>query len=139
MCVYSTAHSKQIVVLIYSNNLNAKFFVAKKPDKLYANLYDDKAIAVKLCSKIDSLVKVNCHQWSCVGDLDLKHRCFCCFEKHNIIRLSLVEQTPPVKSNWSEDIISNDNFSHLKLRTCLGESLPQKSGMNLIVMLYHVK
>ena len=34
-------------------------------------LYDDKAIAVELCSKIDFLVIINCHQCSGVGDLDL--------------------------------------------------------------------
>ena len=32
---------------------------------------DDKAIAVKLCSKIDSVVNLNCHQCSGTGDLDL--------------------------------------------------------------------
>ena len=43
------------------------FEVQKEPGMLY----DDKAIAVKLCSKIDFLVNVKSHQFSGVGDLDL--------------------------------------------------------------------
>ena len=47
-----------------------------------------------------------------------------------MIRLSLVEQAPPVKSNGIVDVVSKVNFSHLRVRTCLGKSLPQRSGIN---------
>ena len=51
-----------------------------------------------------------------------------------MIRSSLVEQAPPVKSNASVETVSKVIFLHLRVRTCLGESLPQKLGMN-----YHSK
>ena len=40
-------------------------------------------------------------------------------------RLLFVEQAPPVKSNESDGLFSKFNPSHLRLRTCRGESKPQ--------------
>ena len=46
------------------------------------------------------------------------------------MRLLLVEQAPPVKSNESVFIVLKAKPSHLKVKTCLGELYPQKFGMN---------
>ena len=47
-----------------------------------------------------------------------------------MIRLSLVEQAPPVKSNESGDTVSKLSFTQLRVRICRGKSLPQRLGMN---------
>ena len=52
------SHSEKIVVFSHLTSVNARFKVYIIPDVLY----DDKAIAVELCSKFDLLVSVNCHQ-----------------------------------------------------------------------------
>ena len=93
-------------------------------------MYDDNEIAVEICLKFDSFVKTTCHQCSGVGDIDLWHLFSFCFEKHKIMWLSFVEQTPRVKSKASWDIVSKVNPSQLRVRTWRGKLEPQKSEIN---------